>query len=335
MKGQSMGEAKRRQQAGTYPVQNRPKLVGVPGPSRLTFSSPADKVIAHLNHATVSEELYEVKSHIGFKIEVKRARGYDGAWGVPVFDFGGMDDTTDPEGFIGKAVTDECFGRASDLLMTGDLHLPFPECVLIYRYRETAEKYDTLNVVVVSETDGEITGNIFSKSFTHGGVTNQWRLEPLQFTLIPGGHVTLESVSGDVSLSAEWRREYEDDAKAKYTNIMVSLLLLARKAAIIEIEGGEMESPHQPMDGRQGLTPQPLIHRIKFNRVEFQKMADEGRGNHASPRPHIRRGHYRTLRSGRIVPVRPARIRGGSDDSNVYEASSAVAHSFANRNAAD
>jgi hypothetical protein len=65
-----------------------------------------------------------------------------------------------------------------------------------------------------------------------------------------------------------------------------------------------------------------IIRRILFNKVEIQKLAGEGVGHNAPPRPHIRRGHYRTLRSGRIAPVRPAKVMGGDEAPLVYEATS-------------
>jgi hypothetical protein len=257
---------------------------------------------------------------------VRKAIDYVGEWEIPVFDFDHMDDPFDRDGYIGKPVTDECFREAFELIKSGDFHLPFPECLFIYKFKETAVSYDTFNVVIASETDGEITGNLFSKSFTGREPTNLWRWEPIQFTLVPGGEVLLQVTPDDVRLSPYWQSEYEMDARARYTNIMVSLLLLRRKAAVIEIETSskraqEIAAPYVPLHADP-----PPIRRILFNRLEIRRIGDAAEGrHHASPRPHIRRGHYRTLQSGRIVPVRSANVRGGSDTAPVYEAVSDTA----------
>jgi hypothetical protein len=312
----AMGEAKRRKAAGEYPT-------GLP---LLKFADSPEVIAADLNRAATAGEIMLIGSHVGNEVRLQEAPRYQDAATVPVFDFGGMDDVNGgSEECIGKAVTDECFRAAYELLKAGDLHLPFRECSFIYRYLETDRIADTLNVVVCSEADGEITGNTFSKSFTGKKRTEKWRSEPMQFTLFPGGDCALELAEA-TRLDMHWRSEYEEDAHSKYTNVMVSLLLLARKAVVVEVVGGPASPPlPAPLSESAIAVDRPIVHRILYNRVEIRRIGNEAVGHHSSPRPHIRRGHYRTLRSGRIVPVRPARIRGGSDDTLVYQAVSDVA----------
>ena len=284
---------------------------------RLAFGDSADVIAADLNRATEAGLLVRIVSHVDGPIHVSPIT-LDGAWGVPVFDFGHMDDVPHPD-WIGKPATDECFRLAYYLNQSGDFHLPFPESMFIFRYAETARNYDTLNVVIASEyEDGEIEGRLFSKCFTNDRLTERWRMEPIEFILYPrGGSVSLNR-DRDVALSAHWQSEYEKDARNKYTNLMVAITLMARKAVIIETSVGSERAAH--VAGEKSTGEPPIIRRILFNRVEIQKLAGEAIGHHAPPRPHIRRGHYRTLRSGRIVPVRAAKVLGGGDAALVYEA---------------
>jgi hypothetical protein len=168
----------------------------------------------------------------------------------------------------------------------------------------------------VNEIDGGIEGRTFSRVFTPRDTLNHWRYEPVGWALRDGREPGVEfGLAYESEIDSGWRNEYESQAKNKYTNVLVATMLLARKAATIEAMGPLSTS--MPSGGRQAKPSR--IHRILYNCVEIKRLGESGR-HHASPRPHFRRGHYRSLRSGRIISIKPSNVMGGGSEVPIYEA---------------
>lgn len=92
------------------------------------------------------------------------------------------------------------------------------------------------------------------------------------------------------------------------------LAVLLRKPRI------EYVSVPDPVENstRARLGKAQLPHIIRLNFTDIREVWGQPQRQHASPVPHDRRGHARTLKSGRVVRVRPCKIKGGSEDAPTY-----------------
>jgi hypothetical protein len=101
-----------------------------------------------------------------------------------------------------------------------------------------------------------------------------------------------------------------------FANAMVSTLILARQPDPSQAEQTDYLVRVNRGRARGKLAPLPAVRLIDLTKFHPSTGGTESGGGLV--RPHDRRGHYRTLQTGRIVPVRPAKIHGGSDSPPKY-----------------
>jgi hypothetical protein len=86
---------------------------------------------------------------------------------------------------------------------------------------------------------------------------------------------------------------------------------LARLVSLSKIQHVPAPADKNRNRRARGLPPLPGYFKATPPPPPSPSVHAAGAGHHASPEPHLRRGHTRRLRDGRTIPVRPCRVRGG------------------------
>lgn len=128
----------------------------------------------------------------------------------------------------------------------------------------------------------------FEVIHTACGPCSRWLLSSI------GGRVFSESPGSAEALSAAaWRLELAD---------------LMRVAKIESIPAPSDKNRKRRV---RGLPPLPGYFRASLPPPSETSTFAARNGHHASPQPHLRRGHDRRLSNGHVVRVRPCSVRGG------------------------
>lgn len=280
----------------------------------------------------MSDELCELaeasrKGRIGFprlvagNLIVKDLKRLDYDWAIPSFDFGFLFDNAQPIKQSVRLIWDESFAVGLEHLGKGTFMLPFPECAFIFHYRKTLGAYATTNVLRVTQDGNEIIGETFFKH--HGAPSNMggWNLGPVQFVLTNGVASQMEfNAVDDLRIS---QKEFEDgvaDNRTKIHELFAATLMLNMPKVVL---GTAPVTPKAAAVNRgregAGLRPIPAARTVTVNMTEaktYFRSISTGTGRKMPP--HVRRGHYRHLRSGKVVPVKPALIHGGGSATPNY-----------------
>lgn len=242
---------------------------------------------------------------------------------LPSFDFGYVFDPND-RSFIGKQTLDKMWAESLPIVRDGKFRIPFPECMFLFRYRETAQKYETVNLVHLWETDdGTVICNTFYQQ-DMTGITKQWTKAPFQFEIC-AGNVLSYSFDDAANLSYASAADYQLDAHTKYTECVHACWLLRSNRVITETDEitPRLEQVNRGRTSSGKLNPLPATRVIRFDRATLVSALPQGPAAPGSPKsPHERRGHYRKLRSGRETWVNASRIRGGQETQPQYEVKS-------------
>lgn len=241
-------------------------------------------------------------------------RRYD--WAMPSFDFGFIFDPAHSS-FIGTEVCNDLWAQASDLVSENRMRLPFRECAFLFRYRETFNRYETVNLVHLRDDGESIWGDTYFQQAIDHPAKSRWTKTPFQFVLHPGLGVEM-NFDPMVRLSPSWEHEYRLDLRSKYTEVLYAALLLGTRRASIEEEEIADAMPLIAANSVKpdGDDPKPLPA-TRIIKVNLPKLVATTRsrtvGTGSEKRPHERRGHYRSLQSGKQVWVNACKIHGGSD----------------------
>ncbi|WP_146208020.1 hypothetical protein [Azospirillum sp. TSH64] len=251
-----------------------------------------------------------------------------GCYAIPAFDFGYTCDPTDPnytgDSFTGS-FTDAAWGVGLELLKRGEFQLPYPECLYLFRFHETRTKYATLNLIRLVQDGNEITGEVYFRQATAPkSEMRLWTKDVHQFTFVNGTDGVEIAFDPAVLMDSVAEREKYEDCKAAYTHVVVATILLNNPKHTFEVaRPSDFTQSVNAGRTRAGLLPLPDLRVVHWDKEAAIRYVDETRGpaSRNSPRPHDRRGHYRTLKSGKRVPVSPAKIKGGSEVPPNYDVS--------------
>lgn len=236
-------------------------------------------------------------------------RRYD--WAMPSFDFGFIFDPADPS-FVGENVCNDLWREASELLSGNEMRMPFPECAFLFRYRETGDRYETVNLVHIRDDGEAIWGDTYFQQDADSPTKSKWTKTPFQFVLHPGLGVEA-NFDPLVRLTPFWENEYRIDLRSKYSEVLYAALMLSAHRAHLEDDGSNTVALMAGSEGHD-LSHLPPTRIIKVNRpglIAAARARSSGTG--AEKRPHERRGHYRNLQSGKKVWVNACKIHGGQD----------------------
>lgn len=246
-------------------------------------------------------------------------RQYD--WAMPSFDFGFIFDPADPS-FIGVDTCNDLWAEASERLSENTMRMPFAECAFLFRYRETGNRDETVNLVHVRDDGEAIWGDTFFQQAIDHPTKSKWTKTPFQFVLHPGQGVEF-NFDPMVRLTPFWENEYRLDLRAKYSEVLYAALLLISHRAQVEEDASDALAPIETANHgsvRDDPKPIPATRIIRVNRQGLIAATRARRsGTAIERRPHERRGHYRQLRTGKQVWVNSCKIHGGSDVPPKYD----------------
>jgi hypothetical protein len=240
-------------------------------------------------------------------------------WAIPSFDFGHLYDPKSSAS-IGLERWNSEWQPVTELLENEQFRLPFDECAFIFRYGETLLKYATTNIVhVYHDEDRSIVGHTWFQQEVNDAVKQRWTMMPFQFVVHQGSPPSVEINFSTPRLTSDVEADYREDCKAKYTEVLIATLLMSTNAAHEGQDERTAQRIAQVNRGREfgKLPPLPMTRFIHIDKTVITRAATAT--CIGSPkRPHDRRGHYRTLRSGKRVEVSPSKIHGGSEVAPCY-----------------
>lgn len=280
------------------------------------FFPPMNTMLARLAEASRKKQILRFHTFAppqSFGMQ-RTSAGRD--WAMPSFNFGRLDDVGHSADAWSRTVWDEMWRQGSDHITAGTFRVPFAECVYLFRYSEDQSRYESVNLLHLVTSGDEITGECYSWSPNAPGHMCEWTKSPWQFTITNGSSIEWAiEPQFEAQLPAHLAARYHEDAKAAYTKVICATMLLAegcRSSEATEYVAGVNR-------GRAlgKLAPLPDTVSLRFGQTTLSR-SYPARGSSGARQPHDRRGHYRTLRSGRVVPVRSSKIHGGADQSRTY-----------------
>jgi hypothetical protein len=182
---------------------------------------------------------------------------------------------------------------------TGRLLLPHK--AVLFEVIDQSPKFRS-QVAFVRATEAGVTGYLFLRSRP----TNQW-------TDVQCHAWFCENGAADVEANPRLELETDRNCFALVLTGIVwrSLAILSQPSAVAEMAFPRTRRPKLARAGISGWT----WHLVDIDPSRMRAAAQKRGGTHASPRWHIRRGHWRTLGDGRRVFVRSCEVgdpaRGG------------------------
>ena len=227
---------------------------------------------------------------------------------IPSFDF----DTSFP------ASTSEQMWQAMDGVLPV---MPFPDYFLAFRRPPDFDQPTTIDHIVLHITTPS-EGRFRTQAYTHGESTDIWYEQPVNSTVELGPvcsqmmvHIRTAKLPGMLQV----QDDYHNRATMFTDMALLAMILLARPWT------------HESTNQEGIRMPKRLLGNIperrrpqQVTRIDLRPGAMMMRNPAASEEPtrliapHERRGHTRTLRDGREIPVRPASIHGGTKTPPVY-----------------
>lgn len=235
-------------------------------------------------------------------------------WAIPQFDFDHIDDPLDKSMWSNEE-WDEYWTQGTAAIEADNFHLPYPECVYIFRFHQGGTEH--INIHHLIETDDAISGEVY---VFHPNISATWFRHPLGYKIIKGSKPSTISVTcfNEQNWTGEAMRYAELDVRSNYTKMIVGTLIMSRVGRTVD--ASDREPSRVAINNRMakfGEGPLPDLVRVRRQpKIYGHRQSGLPTGN--AVQPHFRRGHLRTLKSGRIVPVRPAAIHGGSDPARRY-----------------
>ena len=221
-------------------------------------------------------------------------------WALPSISFGQLDDMANSSEAWTKTVADEAWKEGAAHVLAGTFSLPFEECIYLFHYEETTQKYETINLLHLVTSGNEITGECYFWQPSAPGTMSQWTKDPWQFTIINGAGVEWAiEPHFEGQIPASMAQDYKEDAKSSYTKVICATMLLGH--------GGKSSEPIEYVSGvNRGralgkLAPLPDTITVRFDHAAIRQAYPAG-GFSGAKQPHDRRGHYRTLASGKVIP---------------------------------
>jgi len=125
-------------------------------------------------------------------------------------------------------------------------------------------------------------------------------------------------------ISADDTRKHGQACVYSAVDVFIQALYLLSQSGVSRTRTTMAWPPSQHTSGHRTymlLNSEPYITRLKLGQDEpTPGEANTKHVGHGSPSPHDRRGHTRTMRSGKVVMVRPAKVGHGVTRRRHYEA---------------
>ncbi|MBC4018647.1 hypothetical protein [Siccirubricoccus deserti] len=251
-----------------------------------------------------------------------RQRAVGGDWVdllVPVFDFG----------FSG--VESKFIQAGVDLLNDGGMMLPYPRCIYLQRglddnlgdHFNLSRAPEIEWLYSIAEQEDGIRVVMFHRGLVGSAFNRRWTLFPALF--VAGYGEDANTIYFDRECDAAIRDGHVDRQDLADRCDMHSLMVfgLTCKLGMRGVETPEAEPTPRSRAvnaGREsaGLRPLPLVRRVDGSRVVLPEVPTKAPGTGRSPRPHWRRGHFRTLKDGRVVPIPSVAVKGGGGPMPTY-----------------
>ncbi len=237
---------------------------------------------------------------------------------MPTFDCGHLNDPGHPDCWP-KALYDELW---NEYVEAGDLALPFNQCVFVFRWRETAVQYETINYYLVErEGDGILLRTFFRHPHNTGLLAQLTRNAASLFVNTKAQSSREQMVTTFYARRSNFtdasQANFVQDLRAAFTAVVGAVLLMNRRRVIRE----EVTEPAMAAVNagrvKAKLAPIPAPIRVKLGTTVLRMIGDhDGEGGTRSP--HDRRGHWRNYKSGKRTWVRDCKIHGGSDEGREY-----------------
>lgn len=271
-----------------------------------------NSVLADFAESSRKKQVSVLKSFRAPNNYSSELQGFGTAWDLPSFNFGGLDDQTSSPDAWTKDVWDATWHAGLSLIEAGKFRLPYEECVYLFHFAENASMCESVNLIHLVTNGDDVIGEIFFRQPHGPSGLNGWTKSPSQFTIINGETIewAVEPAFA-ATLTPEKLRDYSEDCKASYTKAICATVLLS--------QGAERSMPSERTAvvnrGRVlgKLAPLPDTVTVRFDHAAIGRHY-EGAGTGGHRQPHNRRGHYRTLRSGKVIPVSSSRIHGGAEE---------------------
>jgi hypothetical protein len=302
-----MGEAKRRKLAGTQSYVRAP-------PPYLDIDAPANVVLDDFyaalstgNAASVQSIIREVTHLVrGTPIDMKR---------VPVFDLGHLTDTTNPTAdTISEAEWNRLDRAAIQLQERGELHLPYPECIFLFRFSETKQKPPVINLVCLTEVDGPIRSLIYMRRPDLPTPMDFWVATPLDFVL-SGAYIHCVQHPLTEKIGPEIHADRHMDAASRASDSRVVMMLLNERGPRIQLDTPPAARGTASPTGDN--RPPPPVQVIKVLRLQLDRPPGEPREPRVTgiiQRPHWKRGFWATrTASGKTYWVPARAVHGGGE----------------------
>lgn len=190
---------------------------------------------------------------------------------------------------------------ASGWEMGQNLRLPFEAITVEHKINRTESSFEG-NVLVARNIEGDGLNSFEFVNFFKDHINNAWRLQLFKGTY---DDEFLEEKKGFdfVKLGSEYKKSDYKELEG-----FISVTVRALDTIASHREGLELNTPYYHKAGvRSAMSKKRRMfaHRqLFFSPIPVKREKHEPVGTHASPAMHKRRGHFRQLKSGKVVWVK-------------------------------
>jgi hypothetical protein len=129
-------------------------------------------------------------------------------WALPVYDFSYLFDPSHSD-YVGNRLFDSLYNEGVAVLQNSQFRLPYEEVVYLFKYTETAKRYQMINAVVLSDEGDAIVGHTYFKRPIKGDpIASRWTLAPGQFSLMADGSGIEISFFPDNDFSEHYLKDF-------------------------------------------------------------------------------------------------------------------------------
>ena len=216
----------------------------------------------------------------------------------PTFEFGLLPHSWDEQEMYWQALDEAC-----QALDEGRFSLPFPQ--VWYTEVRTAPDGRQMRIAMFAEA---IEGGVRLHVVFGHPTLPKWTLWAEHFEIFDSEYFHSIGDPDDPNLALIKHGETDGPVR----DLLVLTALLMRPGTVTEkIIPSEKLQAHNQLRRQRGLPALPVVHRVIQLDHEGASYRGVSSGLGNPKRPHDRRGHARTLKSGKVVTVRACAIHGG------------------------
>lgn len=232
-------------------------------------------------------------------------------WAIPSYDFG-------PQLDLVRGRAPKFFDMLDRWLLEGRFRLPFPECAILIEF-----PYSHMVIRAMEQDDGSVVLQPYNRP------KKRLQLERIPYAIRFGGEVGswTRGLTGPVSpiwLDLQEESEVDEDHVNRWASFITTFVTRAAfilAAARPDDECLVFTDPETPAlvaanKGRAyaGLAPLPAtrVLNLRLGAVDTIVLKQEREGHHSPKSPHLRRGHERRYKNGKVVWIDATSVKGGS-----------------------